>query len=161
MVSQLSPQLRQMTPLSDRQAWVMVTSRDQGLSHSISKAPWRQASIQPRQNVQRPREKSTLGNPACPRNRICSGQALIQSSQRWQRSVKSVSVLDQGGRISLRPPLRSPRRNWALLLAFVTVHLAWVSSVSSVQDMGFDVDQGLIERYQKKSKKNSVLPIIW
>ena len=119
--SQASPQARQTTPFSDKQLELMLArwcqARD-GAGTGACSACVLQASRQLPQKSQPVDSKVISGKPPEPRNRSCSSQAEMQSSQRVHNCMKLSSPCAHGGRIGCFWSRIRPRNN-CLLLRFV------------------------------------------
>jgi hypothetical protein len=99
LTSHISPQTRQSTFCSARHCSAISTPKLQGdCVVSRAMAVVLQARAQSPQKVQDALEKSATGKPPSPRASRPVGQTLRQSSQRLQRSTKSVSGKLHGGR---------------------------------------------------------------
>ena len=122
-LSQKSPQARHSTPLCGRQLGAILAWSDHAACSSERSRAWGwQAVTQSEQKVHSPRLKSMVGKPPSPLMMMASGQALRQSLQRVQVSMKVASGSAQGGRFSALGrgrPRKNPRR-----LASTTTYLA-------------------------------------
>ncbi len=128
-VGQHSPQVWHTTCFSARQDGSIRTFNAHGGRFAMYvSAPLLQVFAQSPQNVHSPAAKFTWGKPPLPFTRIFSGQALMQSPPRLHVSTKSGSSRAHGGRTTLRVAPKSPRRNWAREISFVTGRNSLLSS---------------------------------
>ena len=142
VVSHSSAQRPQTTPCNGRHFSLMLAKRLHGAcwSDCLSTPSW-QAVTHSSQKVHLFWLKSTRGNPLLSLLRMFSGQDLIQASQRRQVPVNSRSLPDQGGLMCRRLPVKSPRKNWALLIAFSISSRVWLSSICMIS---LAIDQAVL-----------------
>jgi len=113
--SQAASQTRQVIPCVSRQAEeISARTFHAGAGSPPASAPVAQASTQPPQKVQPPREKSTCGKAPAPGTRIDRGHARMQASQPSQATANIASSAAQGGRWGDCSPVtlrKKPRRS--------------------------------------------------
>jgi len=133
---QTSRQLWQVTPCAARQSSPIAARHGQGCCASGNNARGWHAAMHSPQNVHSPRCQSRSGNPASARIRRCSGQAVMQSLQRLQRSRNNTSSTAPGGRTSIsgdvpRSSARRDRSGWVVTRGITISPVARGSSAIS------------------------------
>ena len=102
-IGQLSWQLRHSTRFSVRHCVVISTLCVQGSSSNERKIGCSQTKTHFWQNVHSPLSNCISGKPPSPFTIIWVSHTSMQSPHRVHFSVKSLSFIDQGGRIALIP----------------------------------------------------------